>query len=105
MQAGKLRHRIAIEDFTTAQDAYGVPIRTWSTNSTVWGSIEPISGREQMEADQIAGEVTHRVRLRHTTNVTNTTRLKFGTRYFDVVSIMDNREIGAELEILCKEKV
>ena len=107
MKAGKLRKRIEVHGYTEAQDSYGEPIRTWAkvTDGDRWAQIEPLTGRELLQAQQIGGEVTHRVRMRYFASVTTKTKLKVGTRYLEVVSVLNPNELGAEMELLCKEAV
>ena len=53
MRAGRLRHRLVLQSKSEARDAYGGAIITWSTQDTVWGAIEPLSGNEYFAQDQI----------------------------------------------------
>lgn len=105
MQAGKLRHRLVIESYTQAVDIYGEPIPTWATLVTRWGSVEPLSGRELLQAQEIRAETTHRVRLRYYSGLRPEQRIKFGTRYLHILAIINPRERNAEMELLCKEAV
>lgn len=103
--AGRLRHRITIQSATEAQDAHGGTTRTWADVATVWGSIEPLRGREFMNAQQLQSEVTHRVQLRYYAGVTTAYRLRFGTRLFNIVSVLNPSERNIELEIMAVESV
>ena len=103
MQAGKLRQRIIIEHRSEAANSFGEVIPTWATLTTVWGSVEPLSGKELLEAQQIASETTHRVRIRYYSSLTTEMRFKLGSRYLEIVSILNLKEAGRELEVLCKE--
>ena len=104
MRIGPLRHRVAIQNSTPSQDGYGDDSnRTFSTVETVWGSVEPISGRELLNAQQIQAETTHRIRIRHTTNATSQSRILFKGRTFEIVSLINWMEKNCRLELLCKE--
>lgn len=103
MQAGRLRHRVEIQTFTETQDTFGEPDRTWATADTVWAAIEPLRGQELLSAQEINAETSHRVRLRYHSSVTPTARFKFGTRIFDILSVINWQERGASLEVLCTE--
>ena len=105
MRAGKLRHRIEVQTSVETQDAYNQPTSVWTTAVTLWGSIEPLSGRELLRADAVMGEVTTRVRMRYDSNITPAARLKHGTRYFDIAAVMNREDRDAEVEVLCKEAV
>jgi SPP1 family predicted phage head-tail adaptor len=106
MRAGKLRHRLTIQEYSKADDSFGEPIKTWANISsvpTVWGSIEPISGNEFFTARQIASETTHRITIRYKEGLDNKMRFKFGSRYFYILSVLDKDEKGVEMEIMCRE--
>lgn len=103
MRAGKLRHKITIESKSNAQDAYGALVETWSTYATAWASIEPLTGREYFEQGKVSSEVTTRIRIRHISGVTNLMRVKFGTRIFTIVTVINIDERNKEYELMCKE--
>jgi len=107
LQAGKLNHRVAIQSSTSAQGATGEPTKSWDTDATVWASVEPIAGREYFAAQQVAADVTHRVRMRYRTDVTITPlkRLLVGARILEIVSALNIADGNAEWEILCRERV
>jgi SPP1 family predicted phage head-tail adaptor len=65
MQAGRLRHRLMIQKPTDTLDDFGAPSRAWSAVATVWGADEPLQGRERFEAQQVAPELSRRVRIRY----------------------------------------
>ncbi len=102
MQAGKLRHRLTVEDYTETVDSYGEMRKTYSTTTTVWGSVVPLSGRELVQAQQVQSEATTRIRIRYT-SLGPTTRIGFGTRKFDIVHVGNVEERNAEVVLLCKE--
>ena len=103
MQAGTLRHRIAIQSATETQNVYGEKIKSWSTDVTVWGSIRPLRGQERFLAQQISPEVTHKIIIRGGQTVTPANRLLFNSRYFYIESPLDADERGIFMELLCKE--
>lgn len=105
MRAGKIRHRIEVQTATETQDAYNQPTAVWATAVTLWGSIEPLSGRELLAADEVKGEVTTRVRMRYDANITPKARLKHGGRYWDIAAVMNREDRDAEVEVLCREAV
>ena len=103
MEAGKLRHVVTVQTASESADSFGEMIKTWGSNSTAWASVEPLSGRELLSAQQYYAEATHRVRLRHNSAVTPSARFKFGTRYLQINSVSDKNEKGAEIECICTE--
>ena len=104
MRIGPLRHRVAIQNASASQDEYGDDsARTFSTDETVWGSVEPLNGRELLNAQQVQAETTHRIRIRYTTSVTAKSRLVWESRTFEVVSLIDSKEKKRMIELMCKE--
>lgn len=64
MNAGKLRHRITVDEPMTTIEPNGEEIVTFETVDTVWGSIEPLTGRELLQENAIMGAMDTRFRLR-----------------------------------------
>lgn len=93
MDPGRLRHRIAIQsNSTTAASDLGQPVDNWTTVETVWGRIEPLSGREAFYANQVQADVTHKVTLRGNRTITTKQRLTHESRTFNIVSVLDDEE-------------
>ncbi|HSX49935.1 MAG TPA: phage head closure protein [Cellvibrio sp.] len=67
--------------------------------------IIPVSGRELLAAQQIKGEVTHRIRCRFRHGLTFAVRFVYRNRIFDLQAVIDPREVGVMLEIMAKEGV
>ena len=117
MQAGKLHvrgGRVEIQaEQSTATDAadrnlYGEQGPDWQTVATVWASVEPLSGRELWQAQQVVSEVTHRVRLRHNAYPGLTPKHRFrvgGSRILGIAHCLNLEERNREWECLCAEEV
>lgn len=106
MQAGRLRHRVTVQRSTDSIDQYGDQTPTWASLGTVWASVEPLSGREYFAAAQMQSEVSTRIVIRPISGVTLTPkdRVKFGSRYFDIQSVINRDERNRELQLLCVER-
>lgn len=105
---GKLRHRVTLQEETRVSDGGGGYTLGWANlaaNPTVWAAIEPLTGREYLQARQLAQAVTHRVTLRHRGDVTAGMRLVKGARVFNIRSVIDPGERGRWLELMCEEGV
>lgn len=106
MQAGRLNRRIIIHQNTPTRDANGGEVESWSVLAYRWASLEPINGREYFTAQQTASEVTHRVRIRYDYTVKTVTpkmRIVYGSRTFDIESVINPRESNKELVLMCRE--
>tara|TARA_R110000751_G_scaffold23055_4_gene64243 strand:- start:1700 stop:2026 length:327 start_codon:yes stop_codon:yes gene_type:complete len=104
LMAGKLRHRVSIQTESTAVDTYGEPTASWSTDATVWASIEPTSGNEVSIGEGQAGIITHRIFMRYTANASPKKRLLFGSRIFGIVTVLNHEERNEFMQLQCKEE-
>lgn len=104
MKIGDLRHRVTIQTPTETQDANGQPIKTFADTAIRYCAIEPLSGREYERAKAQHSEVSHKITMRHFA-LTPKDKLKFGTRYFNVLSVLDTKEKGLEIVCLAVEIV
>ena len=65
MRAGRLRHRVILQEQTeTVSAVTGAVSRSWTNTATVWGGVEPLSMRERMQGGQLDAVNTHRVPIR-----------------------------------------
>jgi len=105
LNPGRLRHRVELHAATTTRDGYGQPKETFAKYADVWASIESLSGREFVQAEQVNGEITHKVIIRHQSDLVRTDRIIYGTRIFEIVRILNIEERGRYQELECKERV
>lgn len=103
MQLGKLNKRISIISTTQVSDGMGGFNETDTTVATIWAAIWPLTGKEQLQSQQTAMEISHRIRIRYRSGMLSSYRLKFGTRYFNIVSIINPNEENRWLDLMCKE--
>ena len=103
MRAGQLRQRVSIQVATETRDTHGgfVP-QSWTTVETVRASVEPLTGREFIQAQAQDSTITHKVRMRFA-GVTSKNRLLFDGRALNVIAVMNKDERNRELEIMCAE--
>jgi SPP1 family predicted phage head-tail adaptor len=105
MQAGRLRHRVTIQQEAVIKGALGGQAKSWVDVVTVWEAVEPIRGREFFAAQQVNSEVTHRVTIRYRTGVTAKMRLVFQGRVLDISAPpIDVEERHRDLQLMCIER-
>jgi SPP1 family predicted phage head-tail adaptor len=102
---GNLRHHITFQVQTETQNDYGEEIKDWVEIVAVWASINPISGKEFFAAEKLNSEVSHKINLRYTPGITSDMRIRFGERYFHIISVINFQEKNIELQLLCKELI
>jgi SPP1 family predicted phage head-tail adaptor len=112
MRAGTLRHVIKIQTPVLAEDSYsaGSVITSWNDKyRSVRAAIHPMSSREHTEDMKLAGETTHRIRIRFREGITPKLRIihrrKGVDRVFNIKSVINIRELNRELDILCTEEI
>lgn len=66
MQAGRLRHRVTIEELLTEQDSDGATVEAWTPiGPPVSAEIVALSGRELIAAQAVQSKVSTRIRIRY----------------------------------------
>ena len=106
MRIGGLKHRVTLQSYTAASDGMGGEISTWITQrANVPAAIWPVSAAEQVRAGAPTMTLTHRIQIRYYDGIKASWRIKFGTRYFSIVSIVDKDERHVQIDLLCREVV
>ena len=103
INAGKLRHLIKFQHDIVTRDATGQKISVWANFRTARAGISPRSSAEAIAGDQIESIGSHRIDCRYIAGITAAMRIKFGTRIFQIVGIVNPDERNQWLEIECRE--
>ena len=104
MESGKLRHELVIQSASESRGTDGAVVKTWSTFATVWGSVNPIRAREQLQSGQLQADVTHKLLLRYLPGLTHEHRIMVDGRVFEIVSLMNVAEADQVMEVLAVER-
>lgn len=102
---GELRHRMQLEAPVRTDDGAGGAAVSWALEAEVWGAMRPLAGSEIVDADRLAGRVTHEIWIRYRAGVTPQMRLVLGTRPFDIRTVLDEEERHRWLRCLVEERV
>lgn len=105
MEAGRLRKRIVIREKHVTQNEYGAEVPTMVEFATLWGAVEPLVGREYLEAKQVQADVSHKVKCRYLAGVKPSMEVTLGDRIFTIDSVINIQERGAEMVLMCREKI
>ena len=105
MPIGEMRHRLAIEAPLETADGGGGVARVWSLVAEAWGSVQPVSGSERVEADGLQGRVSHEIWIRHRAGLGPHMRFKLGARIFEIRAVIDSGERRRFLRCLVEERV
>ena len=100
---GALRHRVTLEQPLRTPDGGGGAAVAWEAVAELWAAIRPIGGDERLEADQVAGRITHTIWIRRRSGVDPSMRFRQGTRLFDIRAVLDTED-RTRLRCLCEER-
>lgn len=84
-------------------DGFGGFIRSYVSGPSVWGRIVPLKHLFERTADQTELQVTHRVTIRHRTDIDLTKRLRLGPRVFALRGYYDPDGRRVRMVLWCKE--
>jgi SPP1 family predicted phage head-tail adaptor len=105
MNAGELKQRITIQQAVETSDSEAVTVTAWNTFTTVWAAVEPLSGREFFNAQQLNSELTTRFRIRCQSGITTKMRILFDARVFNILSVIDIKSAKKEMHLMAKEVI
>lgn len=100
---GEMNRRITLRTVTLTPDGGGGYSETPVDSAPTWAKIEPLQGDEQLQAMQTGMVRPHRFTIAYRTGMTGATRIVYGSRVFDVKSVVDTDERHEELVILADE--
>jgi SPP1 family predicted phage head-tail adaptor len=103
IDVGRMRERVTIKSPTEVRSRSGETTLNWDTSlATVWASVEGLSSRDILQAQQANVIATHRIRIRHRDDVTHTHRIIWRNRTMEIASVTErsHREV---LELLARE--
>lgn len=97
MQAGKLRHRVTLQETVKEQNPKtGAVINNWRDVATIWAEVSPLSAREFIAAQASQGEITTRITIRFRTGITRQHRILFRGGIYNVEGVLPDAKSGRE---------
>jgi SPP1 family predicted phage head-tail adaptor len=102
IDAGKLRERVTIQQAAEARNSLGETTLSWATFTERWASVEGVTAREALGSGQLEVSITHRVRMRYVTGLTQQMRLIWRGRTLEIVSLLEHNN-RSEHELICQE--
>ena len=102
ISSGLMRERITIQAPTEQRNQFGEATVTWSDVATVWASVQGLSAREYLAAQQVGSIITHKIRIRFFPGITHSHRIVWRERIMEIASVLE-RETRTVHEILVKE--
>ncbi len=106
LQSARLKDYVTIQQPQEGKDDVGGTKVIWVTLAQVWAEIRPLRGRQFFDAFQTQTELSHKITIRHRTDVSAKMRVMFGTRTFTIEAPpIDPQERHQYLELMCAEGV
>ena len=105
MQAGRLRERVTIQEKQIVRNSFGEEVIQFVDLATVWAGVEPLNGREFLEAKTEQAQITTRVRIRYRDGIYPTMRLVYRSRVLVVDSVIHVYERQREIVLMCREEI
>lgn len=105
MDIGKLNRRVEILQFFKSRDEYGGEIGEWKPVAKAWAKISPVSGTEQMFAQQVTAESVVKITIRYMPWLDVMHRIRYGEKLYEIIGAMDADTAHTKTILNCKEMV
>lgn len=105
MRSGNLKHKIEIQAHEESQNDFGEQESSWSKFQDAYSSILPISAKETFTSKKLNAEITHKILIRFIPGVKSDMRIVYGSRIFNIDSVINIREENKTLQIMVTENV
>lgn len=107
MQAGKLRHRVSLQEPVKTQNpSTGAVVNSWQEVTKLWAEVAPLSAREFVGAQATQSQVTTRITIRFRSDVTAKHRIVYGGKMFNIEGVLADDKSGRDyLTLPCSEGV
>ena len=84
---GRMRKRVTIYDRVDAEAGTYSASVTRSNGRTVWAKVENVSGIQQVDSRNAGAGVSHRITIRHRTDVTMRNQIGYNGKYYDIQTV------------------
>lgn len=101
MRAGKLRHRIEIQQRQDDRDPAGQPVDGWVTVCKPWADVRYLNGRQFIGSDAETNADGVSIRIRRRTDVTADMRVLFRQSYFDILAVLPDEDDLEYVDLAC----
>ena len=102
MRSGHLRHRATIQQQSVTRSDSGQENVTWSDVDTVWASINPMRGREYVDAAQLRDQIDAKITIRYRSGIIPAMRITEGGNTWDIISVVNPGQRDIRLELMCR---
>ncbi|MCP3850521.1 MAG: phage head closure protein [Gammaproteobacteria bacterium] len=101
MKAGKLIHRVTIQEPFESKGSMGGTTKTWVNFHKCWADVRELSGREVLQSEQLQSKVIATCFIRYKGNLDASMRLLHGDRIYQIESVInkDGKSVMLELPL------
>ena len=85
--AGELNRRLVLQEPVETPDGAGGITRSFTTATTLWAKVEPVSVRSVVVADAAGATITHRITIRAREDITTRHRFAEGAAIYRIVTL------------------
>lgn len=104
IRTSELRHQIVIEQATKTDDGGGDYVPSWSTLYTPRAKVSDPKAHEKISAEKMEHTITHVVTIRYRSGIDTSMRIRFGSRYLYIKTIVNPGERNRWLVMTAEEK-
>jgi len=103
LSAGELNKRITLQAKSVEDNSIGGYTETWNDLATVWASVEPLQGKELLQAQQMNSVVSTKIKIRYRKGITSDMRISYGGKYYNIKGNPINPGMrNEELHLMCE---
>lgn len=102
---GKLNRRIDVLEYQTDRDEYGGELYEWVVVGRVWASIEPKTGSEFFDNQQIKTSQNVIITMRFYAGITVKHRVRYEDKLYEIVAVIDKGTRHEQTILQCKEVI
>jgi SPP1 family predicted phage head-tail adaptor len=102
-QASQAQHYIYIQTLVSTTDEEGGFSEQWANGSAIPAAVIPLQARQVMQYKSINVNATHIVKVRGRTTVSEGSRILFGSRVFEILTVENIQERDFIKVITCME--
>lgn len=104
MRNSSLKHLVSFQKNNGVKDSLGGITESWvSLMPQEWVQIIPLKGEEKYQSKSLNTEVNHKIRMRYRDGLDSKMKIIYGTRVFEIDSIINPFERNRELQIMATE--
>lgn len=97
-----MKERVTVQTPAESRSPSGETTLSWTTLATLWASVDGLSSRDILQAQQSNVLASHKIRIRYRSDVTHVCRIVWRNRAMEIASVVP-REDMTVLEILARE--